>query len=169
MTNPYQINNEKLEQINALIHDLNSEQLVWLNGYISGLIGGKNGNVKSTAELANVTSEKITILYGTHTGHSKEIALELYYRVSALGFTPKLKALDEYKKTDLKKEEHFFLIVSTHGEGEPPIQAEDFHEYVLGKRAPKLNDTNFRYWLWAINLIRSTVRQESILMKPLKN
>lgn len=143
MTNPYQINNEKLQQIDALVQDLNPEQLVWLNGYLSGLINGKNIHTQPNVEVANKASEQITILYGTHTGHSKEIALDLYDRISNLGFAPQLKALDEYKKNNLKKEEYLFLVVSTHGEGEPPIQAEDFHEYVMGKRAPKLNDTKF--------------------------
>ncbi|NOU59444.1 assimilatory sulfite reductase (NADPH) flavoprotein subunit [Marinifilum caeruleilacunae] len=143
MTNPYQINTEKLQEIDALIHDLKKEQLIWLNGYLSGKINGiNNDNIPKLANVKTV-SEKITILYGTHTGHSKEIALDLYDRVRALGFTPALKALDEYKKNDLKKEEYLFLIVSTHGEGEPPIQAEDFHEFVLGKRAPKLEGTKY--------------------------
>ena len=143
MTNPYQINTEKLQQIDALIQGLNTEQLIWLNGYLSGKINGISSDSLPGLDTPNKASEKITILYGTHTGHSKEIALDLYDRVNALGFSPSLKALDEYKKNDLKKEEYLFLVVSTHGEGEPPIQAEDFHEYVLGKRAPKLEGTKY--------------------------
>lgn len=143
MTNQYQINSEQLNQINELVKELNKEQLVWLNGYISGLINGNTSSANTLARATPKSSEKISILYGTHTGHSKEIALDLYDRLSSLGFSPSLKALDEYKKTDLKKEQYLFLTVSTHGEGEPPIQAEDFHEYVLGKRAPKLEGTKF--------------------------
>lgn len=35
------------------------------------------------------------------------------------------------------------MIVSTHGEGDPPDNALSFHEYVHGRRAPKLNHLNF--------------------------
>ena len=143
MTTNYKLNTEQLEQLNSIIKNLSNEQLVWVDGYISGIINGNASADSSSIQTPVTSSEKITILYGTHTGHSKEIATDLHERIKALGFNPNLKSLDDYKKNDLKKEKYLFLIVSTHGEGEPPLQAEDFHEYVLGSRAPKLNETKF--------------------------
>lgn len=35
------------------------------------------------------------------------------------------------------------MIVSTHGEGDPPDNALSFHEYVHGRRAPKLDHLSF--------------------------
>ena len=35
------------------------------------------------------------------------------------------------------------ILVSTHGEGEPPDMAEDFHKFVTGKRLPKLEKVHF--------------------------
>ncbi len=39
-------------------------------------------------------------------------------------------ALDQYRLKDLSKESHFFLIVSTQGDGEPPAAALPFFEYI---------------------------------------
>lgn len=143
MTKEYQPNTEQLKQLNLIVKDFSKEQLIWVNGYISGLINGNADSNNPSVQTHLTSSEKITILYGTHTGHSKEIAIDLYERVLTLGFQANLESLDDYKKNDLKKEKYLFLIVSTHGEGEPPLQAEDFHEFVLGSRAPKLKETKF--------------------------
>ena len=143
MGKEYQINQEQLAQLNQLIQNLSTDQLVWVNGYISGIINGKDDTLALPELPASKSAESITILYGTHTGHSKEIGLDLYDRVLALGFNAKLQGVDDYKKNDLKKEKYVFLIISTHGEGDAPIQAEDFYEYVHGTRAPKLSDTKY--------------------------
>lgn len=143
MGTEFQLNKEQQAQLDKLIQDLSAKQLVWVNGYISGILNDNSAAVPSSVAQAPKSSESVTILYGTHTGHSKEIALDLYDRLLTLGFDPKLFGLDDYKKNDLKKEKYLFLIASTHGEGEAPIQAEDFYEFVHGKRAPKLPDTKY--------------------------
>lgn len=38
--------------------------------------------------------------------------------------------MEQYKLTDLEKEEYFFTIVSTHGDGEPPAAAKKFYEHI---------------------------------------
>ena len=43
----------------------------------------------------------------------------------------------------LKEDENLAVIVSTHGEGEPPDMAEDFYSYITGKRASKLDKLKF--------------------------
>lgn len=141
MGKEFQINQEQLSQLNQLIQNLSAEQLVWVNGYLSGIINGKTIDTPKISRQKS--SESITILFGTHTGHSKQIAMDLHDRILALGFDAKIHGLDFYKKNDLKKEKYLFLIVSTHGEGEAPIQAEDLYEYVHGTRAPKLPDTKY--------------------------
>ncbi len=143
MGKEFQINQEQLSQLNKLIQDLSAEQLVWVNGYLSGIINGKGNEIDVPVIPSQKSSESITILFGTHTGHSKEIAMDLHDRLLALGFDAKIQGLDFYKKNDLKKEKYLFLIVSTHGEGEAPIQAEELYEYVHGTRAPKLPDTKY--------------------------
>jgi sulfite reductase (NADPH) flavoprotein alpha-component len=51
--------------------------------------------------------------------------------------------MNEYPLHKLKDEKSILVIVSTHGEGVPPIAAEEFYEFLHGKRAPKLNNTKF--------------------------
>jgi sulfite reductase (NADPH) flavoprotein alpha-component len=43
----------------------------------------------------------------------------------------------------LASETNLVFIVSTHGEGEPPAMAEDFYEFITGKRSPKLPGLNY--------------------------
>ncbi|WP_372750942.1 assimilatory sulfite reductase (NADPH) flavoprotein subunit [Labilibaculum sp.] len=143
MEKKYQLNQEQLEEVNQLVQNLTTDQLVWVNGYLSGILNNKTENQNLPVTNKEKSSESITILFGTHTGHSKQIALDLYDRVLALGLNAKIQGLDDYKKNELKKEKYLFLIVSTHGEGEAPLQAEEFYEYIKGKRAPQLTDTKY--------------------------
>src|SRR5690606_22669374 len=43
----------------------------------------------------------------------------------------------------LKKEKLILVIVSTHGECDPPDRVVELHEHIFGKRAPKLPDLEF--------------------------
>lgn len=142
MINKILFNQETEKKLFELLPELSREQLVWLHGYVSAQLIQESKN-----ELGKVSFSQpevpVTILYGTHTGHSKKIAEQLYERIKEIGFSAKLSSLDNYKKTNLKKEKYLFLIVSTHGQGEPPVQAEEFYEYVLGKRAPQLSDMKY--------------------------
>jgi len=51
--------------------------------------------------------------------------------------------MDDYKPRDLQSEKNLLVIVSTHGEGEPPFAAKELHEYIFGKRASRLENVNF--------------------------
>ncbi|MNI09973.1 Sulfite reductase [NADPH] flavoprotein alpha-component [compost metagenome] len=56
--------------------------------------------------------------------------------------------MGDYKPNNLKKVENLFIVVSTHGEGEPPDSAIPFHEFLHSKRAPQLE--NLRYSVLAL-------------------
>ena len=51
--------------------------------------------------------------------------------------------MSDFKPNNLKKVQNLLIVVSTHGEGEPPDNAIAFHEFLHGKRAPKLDDLSF--------------------------
>ena len=59
------------------------------------------------------------------------------------GFRARVKAMDEYRAADLKGEKNLLLIVSTHGEGEPPDSAKELFEFVHGRKAARLDDTRY--------------------------
>jgi sulfite reductase (NADPH) flavoprotein alpha-component len=51
--------------------------------------------------------------------------------------------MSDFKQNNLKKIHILMMIVSTHGEGEPPDNALSLHEFLHGKRAPTLLDLRF--------------------------
>ena len=134
---------QQLTALNSLSKGISREQLLWINGYFQGLLF-TSGNEPAVETSGVVTSiQKLSILYGTHTGRSKTLALSLADTLTRLGVAVKTVALDEYKTRDLSSETHVVIIVSTHGEGEPPSMAEDFHSFITGKRAPQLPNLSY--------------------------
>lgn len=51
--------------------------------------------------------------------------------------------MGDYKLPQLKTEQNLLIIVSTYGEGDPPDNAKELHEYLFSKRAPALKQTHF--------------------------
>jgi sulfite reductase (NADPH) flavoprotein alpha-component len=76
------------------------------------------------------TVSKITIAYGTETGNSKKLATDLAAKAKKNGIQAKVVSLDQYRLNDLAKEEYFFTIISTQGEGEPPATAKKFYDHI---------------------------------------
>ena len=110
----------KLKIILDLVQSSSKEELIWMNGYLSGLIN--NGKSEEQTAIAAPSSiKKITIAYGTETGNSKKVATEFAVKAKKNGIVAKLVSLEQYRITDLPKEEYFFTIMSTHGEGQHTI------------------------------------------------
>ncbi len=117
----------KIKEISQLVEKLSREELVWLNGYLTGLVKGTSS--ESEAQPAK-TSGKLTIAFGTETGNSKRLATNFAAKARKHGLSVKLSSLDQYRLADLAKEENFVTIISTHGEGEPPAAAKKFVEHI---------------------------------------
>ncbi len=136
------LNDEQAKALHELTIQLDREGLVWINGYFQGLL---NAGSKQTA-ITKPNSEnqaKLTILFGTHTGHSQAIANQLSGVAENLGIKASVFSMEEYKVKQLAKEENLAIIVSTHGEGEAPDMAEDFYNFVRSKRLPQLTTLNY--------------------------
>lgn len=117
----------KLKEINQLVEKFSREELVWLNGYISGLVKGAPS--QSEVQPAKA-SGKLTIAFGTETGNSKKLATSFAAKARKHGLNVRLSSLDQYRFSDLAKEENFVTIISTHGEGEPPAAAKKFVDHI---------------------------------------
>ncbi|OFX59737.1 MAG: sulfite reductase [NADPH] flavoprotein, alpha-component [Bacteroidetes bacterium GWB2_41_8] len=137
------LNEKQLGSLSALSAGLTREQLLWINGYFQGLLATSSGIQPVNSVVQEKSSKKLTILYGTHTGRSKTIAGKLTEKLANSGVEVQAIALDEYKTRQLASETNVVFIVSTHGEGEPPAMAEDFHAFITGKRSPKLPGLNY--------------------------
>ncbi|HLN73917.1 MAG TPA: assimilatory sulfite reductase (NADPH) flavoprotein subunit [Prolixibacteraceae bacterium] len=137
------LNEQKLAVLESLSKGVSREQLLWINGYFQGMLVSSGS--KAVAETTNVVSnsQKLSILYGTHTGRSKALAQKLADTLTRQGVSVKTVSMDEYKTRELSSETHLVVIVSTHGEGEPPAMAEDFHGFITGKRAPQLPNLSY--------------------------
>lgn len=136
------LNEKQIDALEKLTTSITREQLLWINGYFQGLLVSA-GNVQPTSVTNQSNKKQLKILFGTHTGRSKAIATVLAKTLSSKGVEANIQALDEYKVRQLSAEKNVVFIVSTHGEGEPPAMAEEFYDFITGKRAPKLTDLNY--------------------------
>jgi sulfite reductase (NADPH) flavoprotein alpha-component len=124
---------QRLKELHELIDSFSKEELIWINGYLSGIVS--NGHTNGTAQgnghaTVNTSVRKISLVFGTETGNSKRVAMHLAAVAKKKGINAKLTALDQYRFTDLPKEEYFFVVISTQGEGEPPVAAKKFYDYI---------------------------------------
>ncbi len=137
------LNEQQLNALTSLTAGLNREQLFWINGYFQGFLASSGATQQVVGKSQPKSNKQLKILYGTHTGRSKVIAGKLAGKLAGLGVEVVSVALDEYKTRQLISETNVVFIVSTHGEGEPPAMAEDFHGFITGKRSPKLPNLNY--------------------------
>jgi len=128
----------KLKALQELIAASSKEEIAWINGYLTGLVGNghSNGNGHAAAsangngQSVTTTVKKVTLAFGTETGNAKKLATNLAAVAKKKGINARLIGLDQYKITDLPKEDYFFVVISTQGEGEPPLPAKKFYDYI---------------------------------------
>jgi len=139
------LNDRQRNALNELINDATSEQIIWLNGFFEGRLSGISGKpvLVQAVKTEPETLANLTILYGSETGHSHELAEKLAEKAANKNITATVFNMYDYDTKKLNEEENVAIIVSTHGEGDPPDMAADFHKFIIGKRAPKLGKLNF--------------------------
>jgi sulfite reductase (NADPH) flavoprotein alpha-component len=118
----------KLKHLIELTQTFTKEEIIWANGYLSGLVS-HNPVAVSNKEKATAV-KKISLVFGTETGNSKKLATDLAIAAKKKGIVVNLTSLEQYRLSNLEKEEYFFVIVSTQGEGEPPASAQKFFDHI---------------------------------------
>jgi sulfite reductase (NADPH) flavoprotein alpha-component len=116
----------------------NSEQRAWLSEFLSKALAGQNVSVEPTGPAIPAT-----ILWGSQTGNSEGVAKKLMKALKAGNYEPEVFDMAEYDKARLPKEKNLFIITSTYGDGEPPDNAADLHEFLMGDDVPSLEGVNF--------------------------
>lgn len=138
---------EQAELLNQLLPTLTDQQKIWLTGYLSAqaALAGSEAVTPAPSAAAPVqpVSKDVTVLYGSQTGNSEGLAKKTAQHLEEKGFQVTLSSMSDFKPNNLKKINNLLVIVSTHGEGDPPDNALSFHEYVHGRRAPKLDHLSF--------------------------
>lgn len=137
------LSEQQLSALGQLTAGISRDQLLWLNGYFQGLLASARNEQTTPVVVETASKKQLKILFGTHTGRSKTISSVLAKTLANKGVEANIQALDEYKVRQLASEKNIVFIVSTHGEGEPPTMAEEFYDFITGKRAPKLPDLNY--------------------------
>lgn len=151
------LSDEKRNRFLQLLKESTKDEWVWMSGYLSALtqasIGG-SVDVSLTPPVSidsggdplhgNLKAQPIqcSVVYGTETGNSKKLGTELVKKLKELGVSAKLKSTDTYKAKDLKEEEYLFVVVSTHGDGEPPQAAKPFIQ-ILADTKESLSKVKF--------------------------
>ncbi|MEW5067142.1 assimilatory sulfite reductase (NADPH) flavoprotein subunit [Bacillus subtilis] len=147
MNSPF--NQEQAELLNRLLPTLTESQKIWLSGYLSAQsvsaqeTAGAPAAVVSVEAAAPAVSKEVTVLYGSQTGNAQGLAENAGKQLEQSGFQVTVSSMSDFKPNQLKKVNNLLIVVSTHGEGEPPDNALSFHEFLHGRRAPKLEDLRF--------------------------
>jgi len=133
---------EQWAHVEALGRSVSAEQARWISGYFAGLDAGL-ARLEGPAAAAAPQGRTLTILYGTETGNGRALAKDFAEAAAKRGLGPKVADMADYKVRSLKDEQDLLIIVSTHGEGDPPESARPFFEFIEGPRAPKLGDVRY--------------------------
>ncbi|OMF61958.1 assimilatory sulfite reductase (NADPH) flavoprotein subunit [Paenibacillus sp. FSL R5-0766] len=147
-------NQEQVELLNRLIPTLTDGQRTWLSGYIAAIQTSATitapANLVQAAPTTGIApvsappvSREVTVLFGSQTGNSSGLSKKLAKKLEEQGLQVTLSSMGDFKPNGLKKIENLLIIVSTHGEGEPPDNAIPLHEFLNSKRAPKLEGLRY--------------------------
>ncbi len=128
------LSSEQLNTVETLVKELDERQTIWLSGYLSGL----HAPAATLSPPPALPTPTATILYGSQSGNGKSIADALAATIQQRRLKVEMFSMNDYKTARLKKEKFLFIIISTHGEGEPPDAATEFYQFLHSARAPKL-------------------------------
>jgi sulfite reductase (NADPH) flavoprotein alpha-component len=129
----------KMLLVKELIAGSSREELIWLSGYLAGVVA-QGPAIPSIQTVAASTQTavaeqaapplRITIAYGTETGNAKRLATDFVSKAKKKGIQAKLVGLEQYRLNDLAREEYFLTVISTQGDGEPPAAAKKFYDHI---------------------------------------
>lgn len=135
---------EQIQSLSGLLGNLQPEQLIWLEGYISGLRTGRTTS-EATVTKASVPAKKseLTVLYGSESGNAEGLADQTVKAANKAGFKARALSMGDTEPSKLKDVENLLVIVSTWGEGDPPENAIDFYNAFMSDAAPKFENTRY--------------------------
>jgi len=141
------LDTQQTNNLQAAVSGLTPLQLQWVSGYAAGLAAAGERAVTragvQAATVANAGDERLTVLYGSQTGNGEALARTLVGQAKAKGFAAEAVSLADYKPSKLKRESLVSFVISTHGEGDPPDDAELFREFLLSDNAPPLKHLKY--------------------------
>jgi sulfite reductase (NADPH) flavoprotein alpha-component len=152
---PLGLTAEQWQQISALAVSLKPDQALWISGYLAG-IGHRARSTDGVLEFSplppvasaplpaeGAAARTLTILFASETGNSAALARTLADSMRRSGIEAVVADMADYKVRKLRDERDLLIITSTHGEGDPPLSAKPFFEFVESRKAPRLADVRY--------------------------
>ncbi len=144
------LDSERSGLLRRVVDGLEPSSLHWLSGFAAGVAHARSqGTGALAAELPlpavpeatrQEPAARLAVVYGSQTGNGKRIADRLGRAAEAAGLAVRVYAARDYPLRDLARERFLTIVMSTHGDGDPPDDARSFHEHITGKRAPRLEN-----------------------------
>ncbi len=122
-------NFDQRKALDSLLIGLDAVQRGWLSGFLAG-----TGTDLSAVASAPVFAGKLTVLYGTESGNSEELADRTVKAAKKRGFQAVMKNMAEISPADLAKASNLLVIVSTWGDGDAPETAVVFHKEFMNSQ-----------------------------------
>jgi len=127
---------DQRKALDSLLTGFNPLQRGWLSGFLA------SGAATQPIATAPASAGKMTVLYGTESGNSEELAARAIKDAKKKGFKAVMKNMADIAPADLAKTENLLVIVSTWGDGEAPETAVSFHKNFM-EETVKLNGVKF--------------------------
>lgn len=139
----YPLDAARIELLSRLVDGLDAPTLQWLSGYAAGLAVAQGSAVRALPAAEPDTATLASIVYGSQTGNGRRVAEALAARLQDQGIQARLLRAGEYPVRELVRERRLFVVMSTHGDGDPPDDARAFTDFLFGRRAPRLPSLEF--------------------------
>jgi sulfite reductase (NADPH) flavoprotein alpha-component len=113
---------------------------------LSGVLAGSCAPVAATAAHpapGAARREEITILYGSQSGNSERIARLLQDKLKERQIEATLLDMIDCRKSHLQAAQKLIVIVSTHGDGDPPERALPLYELLQGPKISRLDHLGY--------------------------
>jgi len=134
----------KMEPLIPETAPFNGEQRLWLNGYVAGLLAGKNFvPANQNGSEKNAATIPLLILFGSQTGTAEKLAKQIAKGSKSCGCNSRVIDANEHTKIDWSKEVNLLVVTSTYGDGDMPDNAQNFWEWLQTDAAKALSHMNF--------------------------
>ena len=124
-----------------LISPMSTAQRLWLSGFLAGSTDALSVGIAASAPT--LSDSAITIVYGSQSGNCERIATQLAQSFKERGIPHLALDMLDCRKNHLQDARKLLVIVSTHGEGDPPDRAAALHELLHSRKAPSLKHLQY--------------------------
>ncbi len=124
-----------------LVHQLSGAQRMWLSGFLAG-----SAAIAAPAIAASASDQQqaaVTVLYGSQSGNCERLATQIGEALSRRGLPYVALDMLDCRKAHLQEAKRLLVVVSTHGEGDPPDRAAALYELLHSRKAPALGHLTY--------------------------